>query len=89
MADAASISKETLARTRQRYLREGTLRATNNRLVNHHHRLPLAQAWGGGTLSSSDGQRFRSVGAASPPGGDRQRGLPSISSWVAEHLVEN
>jgi TnpA family transposase len=27
-------------------------------LVNAHHRHQLAQLWGGGTLSSSDGQRF-------------------------------
>jgi len=27
-------------------------------MVNYHHRLPLSWAWGGGLLSSSDGQRF-------------------------------
>ena len=35
-----------------------TLRAANTRLVNAHHAHPLATLWGGGTLSSSDGQRF-------------------------------
>jgi len=34
------------------------LREANARLVNAHHRHPLAALWGGGTLSSSDGQRF-------------------------------
>ncbi|MEI7557196.1 Tn3 family transposase [Candidatus Chlorohelix sp.] len=29
-----------------------------NRLVNYQYHLPLAQFWGDGTLSSSDGQRF-------------------------------
>ena len=32
------------------------LREANARLVNAHHRHQLAQLWGGGTLSSSDGQ---------------------------------
>ena len=40
------------------YLREETLKAAFSELVNFHSRLPLAQLWGGGTLSSSDGQRF-------------------------------
>ena len=31
-------------------------------LVNFHHRLPLRQRWGGGTLSSSDGQRIPVAG---------------------------
>ncbi|MGH3450023.1 MAG: DUF4158 domain-containing protein [Haloechinothrix sp.] len=58
MADASGISEDALAWTSQWYLREDTLRAANTRLVNAHHRHPLAQTWGGGTLSSSDGQRF-------------------------------
>lgn len=40
------------------YLREETLKAGFSELVNFHSRLPLATLWGGGTLSSSDGQRF-------------------------------
>lgn len=40
------------------YLREDTLKSAFSELVNFHHHLPLAQFWGGGTLSSSDGQRF-------------------------------
>lgn len=40
------------------YLREETLKSAFSELVNFHSRLPLAQLWGGGTLSSSDGQRF-------------------------------
>ena len=40
------------------YLREETLKSAFSELVNFHSRLPLATAWGGGTLSSSDGQRF-------------------------------
>jgi len=58
MADASGISEDQLAWTSQWYLRQDTLRAANTRLVNAHHAHPLAALWGGGTLSSSDGQRF-------------------------------
>jgi hypothetical protein len=58
MADASGISEDTLAWTSQWYLRQDTLREANTRRVNAHHRHPLAQLWGGVTLSSSDGQRF-------------------------------
>ena len=40
------------------YVREETLRAAVAAIVNFQHRQPLSQHWGGGTLSSSDGQRF-------------------------------
>jgi len=40
------------------YLREETLKAAVTALVNFQYHQPLAQHWGGGTLSSSDGQRF-------------------------------
>ena len=40
------------------HLREETLKSAFSELVNFHFRLPLAALWGGGTLSSSDGQRF-------------------------------
>lgn len=58
MADASGISENTLAWTAQWYLRQDALRAANTRLVNAHRRHPLTALWGGGTLSSSDGQRF-------------------------------
>jgi TnpA family transposase len=35
-----------------------TLREANTVIVNHHHSLELAKVFGGGTMSSSDGQRF-------------------------------
>jgi hypothetical protein len=58
MAEASGISYDTLAWTTEWYLREETLEAANTAIVNYQHRHPLAAAWGGGTLSSSDGQRF-------------------------------
>ena len=44
--------------TTQWFLREDTPRAANTVIVNAHHRHPLTAAWGGGTLSSSDGLRL-------------------------------
>lgn len=58
MAQIADLSYDRLAWHTNWYLREQTLKAAVTKLVNYHHGLPLAQFWGGGTLSSSDGQRF-------------------------------
>jgi TnpA family transposase len=40
------------------YLHPGALKAANRRLVDHHHSLSIASAWGDGSVSSSDGLRF-------------------------------
>lgn len=40
------------------YLRGETLKPACTEIVNFQTRLPLAEFWGNGTLSSSDGQRF-------------------------------
>ncbi len=58
MAEIADLSYRKLAWASTWYLREETLKAAIARVVNYQHRQPLAQVWGGGTLSSSDGQRF-------------------------------
>lgn len=58
MAQASDLTYKKLAWVTTWYLRRETLRAGNVRLVNYHHHLPLTRAWGAGTLSSSDGQRF-------------------------------
>ena len=58
MAKAADLALGRLGWCTTWYLREETLRAAMVTVVNHQHRLPLARIWGGGTLSSSDGQRF-------------------------------
>ncbi|MHB8297314.1 MAG: Tn3 family transposase [Dermatophilaceae bacterium] len=58
MAQACGISYDILAWTQEWYIREETLAAANAEIVNYHHRLPMTQVFGGGTLSSSDGQRF-------------------------------
>ncbi|MFI6538021.1 Tn3 family transposase [Nonomuraea sp. NPDC050547] len=52
------MSYDTLAWTQEWYVREETLREANTILVNHHYSMELAGKFGGGTRSSSDGQRF-------------------------------
>jgi TnpA family transposase len=58
MAELTGIPADAIDWTTQWYLREETLRPANTSIVNTHHRRPLAGAWGGGTLSSSDGLRL-------------------------------
>ncbi|MDH3730768.1 MAG: Tn3 family transposase [Acidimicrobiia bacterium] len=65
MARIAGFTADELTWTQDWYLRTETVRAGNDRIVNHQIRQPIAQLWGTGTLSSSDGQRFPMV-ASSP-----------------------
>jgi TnpA family transposase len=58
MAQLADLSYRQLAWCTNWYLREETLQPAIASIVNHNYRHPLARLWGGGTLSSSDGQRF-------------------------------
>jgi hypothetical protein len=58
MAELSDLSYEKLAWATRWYLREDTLKDAIAAAVDFHHALPLSAAWGGGTLSSSDGQRF-------------------------------
>jgi TnpA family transposase len=58
MSEACGVSYDTLAWTQEWYVREDTLRDANTVIVNHHYGLELAKKFGGGTMSSSDGQRF-------------------------------
>ena len=58
MATIANLSYDRLVWFTNWYLREDTLKEANNALVNFQYHQWLSQSWGGGTLSSSDGQRF-------------------------------
>ena len=58
MAEACGIPYDVLRWTQEWYVREETLREANTVIVNHHYSLQLARVFGGGTMSSSDGQRF-------------------------------
>jgi TnpA family transposase len=58
MARSTNIDYYDLLWSIRSYQREETLKQANNQLVNYHHQQWLTTLWGGGTLSSSDGQRF-------------------------------
>ena len=58
MSQACGVAYDVLAWTAEWYVREDTLREANTVIVNHHHGLDLSGVFGGGTMSSSDGQRF-------------------------------
>src|SRR5262249_39819579 len=58
MARISDLTYPKLAWCRNWYIRDETLKAATTRLVNFQYRQPLSRSWGGGTLSSSDGQRF-------------------------------
>ena len=62
MAQISDRTYDRLAWCTTWYLREETLRAAVAKLVNYQHRQPQSRYWGGGTLSSSDGQRFPAAG---------------------------
>lgn len=58
MAQASRIPIESLQYVSRWFFRDETLRAANRVLVDYHHHLPLAEVWGYGGFSSSDGQRW-------------------------------
>ena len=58
MAESCGVPYDVLAWTAEWYFRPETLEAANAAIVNYHHQLPLTQAFGLRTLSSSDGERF-------------------------------
>ena len=58
MAQSADLAYDRLHYASTWHLREETLTAATDALVNHQYRQPLAKLWGSGALSSSDGQRF-------------------------------
>lgn len=58
-ASVKGISVDMLRHVLQYYIREETLKAASAEIVNQHHQLPLCAIHGNGSLSSSDGQRFK------------------------------
>ena len=93
MTRASEFSYQQLEWAWEQLCREDTLTAASAALVDYHHGLPLAQEWGAGRLSSSDGQRFaartRGPGVAALPRyfGHRRRGL-QIYSWTSDQYSQ-
>ena len=63
MATSTGLSYRRLCWFNNWYIRDETLRSANNALIDYHYELPLSHLWGGGMLSSSDGQRFPAKGS--------------------------
>ncbi len=58
-ASVQGVTVDMLRHVLHYYIREETLKAASADIVNQHHLLPLSAVHGTGTLSSSDGQRFK------------------------------
>lgn len=63
MARSSSPDYQVLWWKSHQYLQEDDLKAATGRMVNQQHGQWLARHWGGGGLSSSDGQQFPVSGA--------------------------
>lgn len=92
MAQITDIPYRRLAWCTTWYLREETLKSAITAIINYHHHLPLTQCWGGGTLSSSDGQRFPVSGKvrmarALPPYFGYGTGL-TFYSWTSDQFSQ-
>ena len=68
-AASQGVTRDQLVWTQDAYIREDTYNAALSAIINAHHRLPIAEIWGDGTTSSSDGQFFRG-GKRAASGGD-------------------
>jgi TnpA family transposase len=93
MARASRFSYQQLEWAWEQFCREPALIAASATLVDYQHGLPLAEAWGTGRLSSSDGQRFatrnRGPGTSASPRyfGHRRRGL-QIYTWTSDQYSQ-
>lgn len=92
MSRMSGFSRGKLSWLTKWYLGEDTLQEAINRLVNYHYHQPLAQLWGDGTFSSSDGQRFVvSVKTANAQALPRYFGLGrglSYYTWTSDQLSQ-
>lgn len=60
-AASHGVTRDRLVLTADAYIRPETYRAALARIIDAHHALPIAAAWGDGTTSSSDRQFLRSA----------------------------
>ena len=60
-AASRGVTRDKLIWTADAYTRPETYAAALARIIDAHHRLPIAATWGDGTTSSSDRQFFRSA----------------------------
>ena len=62
LARSSDLEYQSLWWVANNYFSEENLKKANNLLVNYHNKQWISSYWGGGTLSSSDGQRFPTSG---------------------------
>jgi TnpA family transposase len=62
LARSSDLDYQSLWWVANNYFADENIKKANNLLVNYHHKQWLSGYWGGGTLSSSDGQRFPTSG---------------------------
>lgn len=62
LARSSDLDYQQLWWVANNYFADENLKKANNLLVNYHNKQWLSGYWGGGTLSSSDGQRFPTSG---------------------------
>lgn len=62
LARSSDLDYQSLWWVANNYFSDENLKKANNLLVNFQHKQPISAFWGGGTLSSSDGQRFPTNG---------------------------
>ncbi len=60
-AASHGVTRDTLILTADAYIRPDSYKAALARIIDLHHALPIASAWGNGTTSSSDRQFFHSA----------------------------
>lgn len=62
MAQISSLSYHKLSYISNWYIREETIKAACDEIVNYHYHIPLSKYWGDGSLSSSDGYSVQTSG---------------------------
>jgi Tn3 transposase DDE domain len=83
-AASQGVTRDQLIWIADAYIRPETYKAALARIIDAHHALPVAAAWGDGTTSSSDGQFFRSAkrGDAAGDINARYGGDPGVSFYT-------
>ena len=66
-AASQGVTRDKLIWTADAYIRPETYQAALARIIDAHHRLPIAATWGGGTTSSSDASSSAPASAATSP----------------------
>jgi len=92
MAQTSDLTYDQLAWCNNWYLREETFQEAINKFVNFQYSQPLSHIWGGGVMSSSDGQRFPvsvkcRIATANPRYFGYGKGL-TFYSWTSDQFSQ-